>query len=339
MKVYIERLVSPDHLQLRVQEALKWIGADKIIRNDSQVFLKPNLTWRLPMPGVTTTPEFIEAAVAVLREYTSRIIIGEADSGYHLFPAEEAFQSHGLYDLVRRYGIKVVNLSKCQAIEQTVIIGNKPVAIELPEMLLSAVDIFVTLPVPKVHAMTGVSLGFKNQWGCQPSTMRLRNHPDFNRKILAINKLLNPRIVLFDGKYFLDGSGPMIGEAVRMDLLIASDDIGAGSMTCCEIMGIDPRGISHLRLAQQEGMMVHSLNEVVLNQSLKPFKVRQFKLRRSLINYVALIAFHSHFWTRLFYDSIAAAPVHWVLYKIRKNRMIGRLLYGRIGPPEGEGRG
>jgi len=76
--------------------------------------------------------------------------------------------------------------------------------VEPPVLLLREVDVFITLPVAKVHAMTGVSLGFKNQWGCQPTTMRLRNHPQFAHKILLINRLVRPRLALFDGTWFLD---------------------------------------------------------------------------------------------------------------------------------------
>lgn len=338
MKVYIGKTEGPSELKLQLQEALRWVCLDQVVKHDTRVFLKPNLTWRAPMPGVTTTPEFIEAVVAVLREYSGRIIIGEADGGYHSFPAEEAFQSHGLYDVSRRYGIEVVNLSKCEGKVQAVQIGNDSVAVELPAMLLSEIDFFITLPVPKVHAMTGVSLGFKNQWGCQPGTMRLRNHPDFSKKILAINQLVKPRLSLFDGTYFLDKIGPMVGETVRMDLLIASDDLGAGDLACCEIMNIDPWSIAHLRLAVQKGMMPRSLKDLTLNQSLQPFKTRQFELQRSLIHYIALVAFHSHLWTRIFYESAASGVVHAVLYAIRKNRFIGRLLYGPVGPPEVEGK-
>ena len=80
-----------------------------------------------------------------------------------------------------------------------------------------------------------------------------------------------------------------------------------------------------------------SLAEVVVNRPLEAFKTQQFLLHRTPINYLALAAFHSHFLTRLFYDSIAAGPIHRVLYTIRKNRLIGRLLYGSVGPPPAEG--
>jgi uncharacterized protein (DUF362 family) len=164
--------------------------------------------------------------------------------------------------------------------------------------------------------------------------MRLRNHPDFRRKVLAINKLLGPVWTLVDGTYFLDQSGPMVGVPVRKDLLVASNDAGAAALACCEIMRISPRTIRHLRFAAREKMMPAKLEDIELNKPLDPFKTHQFHLKRSLINYIALAAFHSHFGTRLLYDSALAGPLHRVLYAIRRNPVLGRLLYGSTGPPQ-----
>lgn len=82
------------------------------------------------------------------------------------------------------------------------------------------------MPVPKIRCMTGLSLGFKNQWGCIPDTMRLRYHHIFDDAIIAINKILKP-VVISDGTYFLDINGPMEGVPVKMDLIIASNNVGA----------------------------------------------------------------------------------------------------------------
>ena len=336
-RVFVERFDSSPHSDT-TWRAFEWLRAREVITRGTRVFVKPNLTWKTPMSGVTTTPEFLAVVLGALVEFGASVAVGESDGGYHSFAAEEAFRSHGLYDCAKRYGVTVVNLSECPTEGRTVIIAGHPVTVELPSMLLHDVDVFVSLPVPKMHAMTRVSLGFKNQWGCQPGTMRLTNHPEFARAVLAINQLVRPRLVLFDGTYFLDTTGPMIGEPVRMNLLIGSDDAGAGSLACCEIMGIKPERVRHLRLAQRLGMMPRNLGAVELNRSLAPFKTRRFRLKRSPINYIALAAFHSRLGTRLFYDSAAADVFHRILYPIRRSRIIARLLYGPTGPPAAEGR-
>ncbi len=44
-------------------------------------------------------------------------------------------------------------------------VGLKTVQVKLPSLLLHDIDTFITIPVPKVHAMIGVSLGFKKPVG------------------------------------------------------------------------------------------------------------------------------------------------------------------------------
>jgi uncharacterized protein (DUF362 family) len=323
-----------DHLRA----ALAWLDWQRIVPPNSRVWIKPNLTFGQPMPGVTVTPAFLAAVAEVFRELTPHVTFCESDGGYSCFPMEEAFASHGLYDLEKRFGIRVQNLSKIPCRRVSGNVNGKEVSIDLPVPLLDDCDVFITLPVPKIHAMTRVSLAFKNQWGCVPGAMRLRNHPEFTHKIILINRALRTRMALFDGTHFLNKTGPMIGVPVRKDLLIASDDIGAGSKACCHLMGIDDTKVRHLMAAREAGMYPANLSEIEFNESPDRFRGEAFYLKRNLMNYVALAAFHSPTLTRLIYDSATADVLHKILYSIRRNRFAGRLLYGEMGPPKVEGR-
>jgi uncharacterized protein (DUF362 family) len=311
------RKIGGEGVQTIIQESLDWLGCGPNIKTGTRVFLKPNFTYPFHKKGVTTSPEVLEALVAVLTEIGSKIWIGESDGGSDSWRAEEAFVGHRIPEICARYGAQAVNLSRLpRELAETDVVGRK-VQVELPSMLLDEVDVFITVPVPKVHVMTGVSLGFKNQWGCIPDVKRLRYHPNFDRVVLAINKLLKPKLAVFDGAYFLNRTGPMDGEAIRKDLLIVSDDVGAGSLVCCEIMGIDARRIRHLGLAMQERMMPEDLNQVRLNTAIQAFKDQHFTLKRTWLNWIALALFHSRLLTWLFYESRLARPAHQVLYLIR----------------------
>jgi uncharacterized protein (DUF362 family) len=333
-RVFISRFKPPQQLRDTLDKALAWLRAETIIPSGARVFIKPNLTWRRPMPGVTVTPAFLRALTETLLPFSSNITIGESEGGQACFQAEEAFASHGLYDLAREFGIRVVNLSKTpeEGVEATV--ADKRVVLRLPSLLLHEVDCFITVPVPKIHANTGVSLGFKNQWGCLGDKMRVTQHPYFNSTVLAINKLLKPALCICDGTFFLDYTGPLIGEPVPMNLVIAGDDVGATSMAVCEIMQIEPMRISHHRLAQKEGMFPESLQAITFNQPPQDFADRKFRLRRSFINYIHLAAFKNITLNKLFYDSIFADALHEFLWFIRKNPVASRFLYGKHGPGE-----
>lgn len=102
-RAWVARFVREVGLGVMLGEAFDWLEAGPVLRG-AQMFVKPNLTWKFPTPGVTTLPAFIEAVVARLTDWTSRITVGEADGGYHAFKAEDAFAAHGLDDLRRRSG-------------------------------------------------------------------------------------------------------------------------------------------------------------------------------------------------------------------------------------------
>jgi hypothetical protein len=164
--------------------------------------------------------------------------------------------------------------------------------------------------------------------------MRVTQHPIFNSAILALNKLLKPRICLCDGTYFLDQNGPLIGEAVPMNLVIAGNDIGATSRVVCDIMQIDPLSIGHHRLALREGMFPASLQEITLNRPPAEFVKHTFRLHRTYLNYLHLAAFRNVWLNKLFYDSIFADALHEFLWFIRRHPLIKRFLYGKLGPSE-----
>jgi uncharacterized protein (DUF362 family) len=313
-----------------VDDALKWLARDDMIKGASTIFIKPNLTYPAPLQGVTTTPEFLDALVRILRDRTAaRIFIGESDGGYHSYKAQEAFRGHGLYELGKRYGVEIINLSSIPSERAISRVGCKEIAVELPSFLLREVDFFITAPVPKIHAMTGVSLGLKNQWGCLPDTMRLYQHFQFSEKIVAINKLLRPRLVLFDGTYFLDVNGPIAGKPVHMNMIIASDDIGAGDHIVCRLMGIDPGRIRYLKAARREGLFPAPKEEIETNQPVDNFRTHQFCLKRSMVNRIALIGFRSSFGTKLLYDSVIGDLLHKVLGAFKKNGFLKSILYGK----------
>lgn len=333
-RVFIEHFDSQVNLETTLNDALDWTGAKAMITPGTRVFIKPNLTWRLPKPGVTVSPLFLRSLVENILSLTPYVTLVESDGGQACFCAEDAFENHGLYTLEKEYGIRVINLSKEKSETISTTVCDKNVSVELPSVMLHDMDVFITVPVPKIHAMTRVSLGFKNQWGCLGDNMRVNQHPYFDVKVIAINKILKPRLCVFDGTHFLDYTGPMMGEPVPMNLVIAGDDVGAASYACCEIMQIDPISIGHHRIALKNNMFPRALDEIEFNCSPKKFVNRRFRLKRSFINYIQLAAFRNSMLNFLFYDSRYADFLHEVLWLVRHQPTVKRFLYGRYGTGE-----
>jgi uncharacterized protein (DUF362 family) len=299
-----------------VRAALTEAGILQRVSRDTRVALKPNLTYPYHRPGITTSPAVIAATVRVLLEHTSRIAIVETDGGYGAWTAPEAFAGHGLVALGRELGVEVVNLNDEPREMIRFRSRFRDQQLPLPTRLLHDTDVFITMPVPKIHCMTGVSLAHKNQWGCVPDIMRLRRHYLFDDAIVAIDQALRPA-VLADGTFFLDNNGPMEGDPVRMDLIIAADRSGPFDRYVSELMGIDWTRVGHRRRAVEAGSMPRDLSEIVTSVSPAEARTHQFRLYRTLRNYVALTGFKSRTITWFGYESwFGRVVLHAILYAI-----------------------
>jgi len=315
-RVYISKCKERAGIEQELCNGLKWIGLVEFITAASRVFIKPNFTYPYYKEGVTTSPIMIEALVKVLKEFTSNIIIGESDGGYYSWKAEDAFKGHNIDKILEKYDIKSMNLSKVERTYLSIDKNGKTYKIPFPKLLKEEIDVFITMPVPKVHCMTGVSLAMKNQWGLIPDTMRLSFHHIFNEAILEINKNLPKTFVVADGQFFLDNTGPMYGTPLRKDLIITSNDIGSFEMVVCEIMEIDIENIPHLRWAREKRFLPTSLEEIELNCQLDGLRYKSI-MNRNLRNKIVYRCFKSELLTRLLYTSHFGKMIHKLFYKIR----------------------
>ena len=301
-----------------VSFGIQWIGLDQSIKPSDTIFIKPNFTFPVYRRGVMTNPDAIEAVIASLRNYTKNIIIGDADSGgYNCFPMEEVFKEVGLNRIAEKYNVKVVNLSKLERKSITFKYKNRNFFLDLPRLLTDEIDLLITMPVPKVHANTVVSLTFKNQWGCIPEPSdRLRLHPYLKHVIIEVNKAVKARVAIIDGKYGLNENGPMEGHPIELNWILVTNDIGAGARLSSELMQIPLKKIPHLKYAEDQGI-IPKLNEIIINQSLHPFLKEKFVLRRKLTDYPGFLAFHNSFLAWLAYFSPLSNFLHKILYLFR----------------------
>ena len=322
--VFIEKLVEHyESLENQFRRSFSLISLVEDFERAKAIFIKPNLTYPTYKRGVTTRKDFVESLVAALSEInsTTRIYIGEGEGGYNSFSMTDAMEAMGFYDIEGKYpNVEIVNISKLPSRTVELRAKGKPYFIDLPVLLLDDVDFCITCPVPKVHCMTKITLSFKNQWGCLPDTMRLKNHYVFDEIIGQVNDKLKFRYAFLEGKYGLDRNGPLMGDPVEVNWFAASNSLGAFDRVVSGMMGFDWRRIGHLKMAEKYGFMPGRKEIKIIGDpdSLK----RKFTLKRNFWNYPALAGFRSKHLTHLLYLSMWAKLLHDVMYTFRK-RPIG----------------
>lgn len=317
-RVFLGKISAVGYPDL-IRQGLEYIEFSRLIPPGARIFIKPNLTFPTYCPGVMTSLPAIEAAIQVLREYTPHIQIGDADGGgYNRFPMDQVYRETGLSSLAERYGVQVINLSQGERKAIAFRYRNRDFSLDLPRLLTDEVDLLVTMPVPKVHASAGVSLTFKNQWGCIPEPAdRLRLHPYLEHVLLEVNRAVKARVAILDGTYGLNRNGPMRGEPVALDWLLVTDDLGAGDRVGCALLQIPLQQARHLRYAQAQGL-IPELDEIQFNQDIQPFLKQPFILKREWTDYPGLWAFRSPFLAYLAYFSPISRLLHRLLYLVRE---------------------
>ena len=292
-------------------KSLEFINGKEHVKKDSTVFIKPNFTFPYYKEGITTSPELLKTLLEIIKDRADNVILGESDGGNHSFSADDAFKGHNMYKICKDAGVDLVNLSKLPSKFIKDKIQGKKVKVQLPKLLLEEVDCFISVPVLKVHVMTGVTLSIKNLWGCYPDTMRCLHHQNLDYKLALITKLLDPKIVVIDGIYALDGHGPMYGKPVKMNLILAANSPVVADSLGAEIMGISLEKAKHIIIGEREGLGTTNLREVRINDDWEQFK-RQFQIRKTLLDKVSWLLFNSDGLAKL----VISSPFTPLIYKI-----------------------
>src|SRR3972149_6907221 len=192
-------------------DKLGWGG---VITKDCPVYIKLNLSSasEMTIPFANFVAEVLEALLKLITSRTKRVYLIESDlargdkfSGlYGGGRAEDMFKINGADKIAKKFGVKVMNLSK-----QEQIYGTDPLWEDfgLPKCLLEEEKVFITLPLIKTHALTTFTGALKNQRGGVPRWDRILLHKHLDKLIVQINKMIKPDLVIMGGHQGVGGGG------------------------------------------------------------------------------------------------------------------------------------
>jgi uncharacterized protein (DUF362 family) len=169
-------------------------------------------------------------------------------------------------------------------------------------------DVYITVPVMKIHKEPGFTGALKNQIGIAPSSrygfnkttgvlqegrahrlLHLAQAP-YNwqdKEIVDLSAIARIRFVVVDAiaclesdkspKYTVDSANVNISNRVKMNTIIAGVDPVAVDHVCCRIVGLNPDDIEHITLAERIGLGTNNPDSIVvagtsIAQTRKVFK-------------------------------------------------------------------
>jgi uncharacterized protein (DUF362 family) len=236
-----------------VFKALDLINYKSALAGWDKVLIKVNFitdkTWDT---GATTDPIVVEAIIKKLEDLPVKVYVVESDAT--ITSADRAFEKTGMKEMCERNGVECLNLRyEKDKVELAVPDGEALKSITVPRLVTESA--IISAAKLKTHVDTGVTLGMKNMFGLLPEKFKGKYHlKGISKVIVDVNTVLKPALTVIDGFVGMEGSGPIDGTPVQMNLIIAGTDTVATDATASRIMGINPHEIKHIHRAHEKGL-------------------------------------------------------------------------------------
>jgi uncharacterized protein (DUF362 family) len=228
-------------------------GIERFVFPGARVLLKPNvLTGRAPEYAVTTNPDLMAALVRMCIEAgAGEVTALDRPTG----AARTAFEVSGIAQAVEGAGGRVKYLTdrnfENTAIPHGRMLTQWPLVTDVFEA-----DVFINIPIAKTHSMAKLTLAMKNLMGIMGGT-RGTIHVDFDQKIVDLNTLVRPHLVILDAYRMLIRHGPTGGDLrdVRLEkALVAGTNQASVDAYGATLFGLRPDDLGWLRKAGEQGL-------------------------------------------------------------------------------------
>lgn len=287
---------SEKEIESLVRDAVEMAGGWPVKPGDV-VLIKPNLVASIffllysgkgteeDFQGCQTDPRIVRALAIMAKESgAKRIIIGEgpaAGDGW------AGFMQAGYLAMVEelaKQGVKVELIDFTH--EAYTWVKSKGLAnpeYAVPKVATEATCI-ISVPALKTHSMTGVTLGLKNvavglmsgrvygffKYACP--------HEKIPEWITDVDSIFKINYTVVDGIWGMEGNGPLGGEPIEMNLIIAGADPVAVDAVSTAVMGFNPKNIGHITMAAKHGLGVADLDQIVVKGERIASAAKEFKV-------------------------------------------------------------
>jgi len=229
-------------------------GMASVMRGAKMAVLKPNFVAGRPArTGSTTSFALLKAVAEEVRACGAEPVLCESPGTE--FDREATYAILGVEKFCADNGIRIVRVDP-EGGEQDWIelrpTGAKRLRrFRIPHFLQDAC--LINLPVLKTHVVSTMTLGMKNPMGLLPRPDRRAMHTlGIDQCIVDMNRGIKPDLTIVDGSVGQDGEGPLYGEQADLQVLVAGRNSLAVDLVCCQLVGVKPGAIAHLRLALEQ---------------------------------------------------------------------------------------
>ena len=287
-------------------------GMESVMKGAKIAVLKPNfVAGRNAETGSTTSFALMKAVAEEVRACGAEPVLCETPGTE--FDREATYTILGVEKFCEENGIRILRVDpeggEADWMELRPAGAKTLRRYRIPRILKDAR--LINLPVLKTHVISTMTLSMKNSMGILPRPDRRIMHAfDIDQSIVDMNLGIKPDLNIVDGSVGQDGEGPLYGDKADLQVLVAGRDALAVDLACCQMVGVKPRDIPHLRGAlEQMGKPTWTL----VGEDVGVIKKFQLPPKKKLYN----AAFRAMFWLDYPYTLFAERGKHMVtsLYK------------------------
>jgi len=228
-------------------------GMASVLKGAKMAILKPNfVAGRNAETGSTTSFALLKAVAEEVRAYGAEPVLCETPGTE--FDREATYTILGVEQFCADNGIAILRVDPEGGddwVELQPEGAKKLRRFHIPRILSEAC--LINLPVLKTHVVSTMTLGMKNVMGILPRPDRRSMHTfGIDQSIVDMNRGIKPDLTIVDGSVGQDGEGPLYGDKADLEVLVAGRDSLAVDLVCCQLVGVKPRDIPHLKLALEQ---------------------------------------------------------------------------------------
>jgi len=239
-------------------------GIGKFVSKQDVVVIKPNISWaRPPHLAATTNPEVMTAVIELCQEAGAKKV-RIADHTIH--EARRCFALTGAGAVAQKTGAELI-YPRSSLMREMKIQGHRldvwPVFIPIVEA-----DKVINLPVAKVHALSGLTLGMKN-WIGAVGGRRNALHQDIHQTIVDLARFFNTALTLIDATRIMIANGPSGGresDVAAANRLILSNDPVAADAKAARLFNYQPDEVGFIQLAEKQGLGTSDFNTLTIKK-------------------------------------------------------------------------
>jgi uncharacterized protein (DUF362 family) len=258
------REYDPGTIRTIIREGLEELG----LRPFGRTLVKPNLVIAGEMfPHAHTRPEFAEGVLGALSDVggsaITELAVGER-CGITV-PTRMTFQQSGFDAMLNRFpGVKRYLFEEVPQVQIELTHERRLRDYVFTPEPVARTDFFVNMPKFKAHPWTTVTFSLKNYIGIQDDRHRLIDHDHrLNEKIADLQYIIQPQFIAIDA--ITAGEGRMLTPIpFDLGLVIMGNSQVAFDAVCCTLIGLDPRSVDHIRLAEDYGFGTTNLDEITI---------------------------------------------------------------------------